>query len=153
MAGLTGQMLGRYRLESLLGRGGMAAVYRAFDEELRRAVAIKVILGEAPADGSFRQFQDIPEIGGTIPDWALALSYLDPRREARDLLARAERRGDPGVEQGRRILARLEGDEPGVPALDSKSDGGVAHVPSVPRGESLRELRDRLRGMKPMPPR
>ncbi|MCK6685497.1 MAG: serine/threonine protein kinase [Thermoanaerobaculia bacterium] len=131
-------------------RGGIAYL----SGDLATALAeLRTLAAEAPADGSFRQFQDIPEIGGTIPDWALALSYLDPRREARDLLARAERRGDPGVEQGRRILARLEGDEPGVPALDSKSDGGVAHVPSVPRGESLRELRDRLRGMKPMPPR
>jgi serine/threonine protein kinase len=33
---------GRYRLESLVAEGGFAEVYRAFDEELQRTVAIKV---------------------------------------------------------------------------------------------------------------
>lgn len=40
---LIGQQLDEYRLEALLGQGGMARVYRALDVRLKRWVAIKVI--------------------------------------------------------------------------------------------------------------
>ncbi len=40
---LQGQQLDEYRLGELLGKGGMARVYRASDVNLRRSVAIKVI--------------------------------------------------------------------------------------------------------------
>ena len=34
---------GRYQIEALLGQGGMSAVYRGVDPNLRRVVAIKLI--------------------------------------------------------------------------------------------------------------
>lgn len=40
---LVGRKLGKYQIESLLGRGGMATVYRAHDTALNRSVAIKVL--------------------------------------------------------------------------------------------------------------
>src|SRR3954471_4591624 len=40
---LVGRRLGKYQIESLVGRGGMAAVYRAHDTVLNRSVAIKVL--------------------------------------------------------------------------------------------------------------
>src|SRR5260221_12668521 len=43
MADLTGQQLGQYEIVSLLGRGGMATVYRARQTSMDRDVAIKVI--------------------------------------------------------------------------------------------------------------
>ncbi len=43
MANLIGQHLGQYEIVGLLGEGGMAAVYRAHQESMKRDVAIKVI--------------------------------------------------------------------------------------------------------------
>lgn len=47
---LLNRELGRYRVESLIGRGGMAAVYRAFDTRLQRHVALKVLYPQYLAD-------------------------------------------------------------------------------------------------------
>ncbi|HEX7958074.1 MAG TPA: serine/threonine-protein kinase, partial [Pyrinomonadaceae bacterium] len=41
------QKVGRYEVESLIGRGGMGEVYLARDTELRRPVALKVVSAEA----------------------------------------------------------------------------------------------------------
>ena len=40
---LIGKQLGAYQVQSSLGEGGMARVYKAYHPRLRRDVAIKVI--------------------------------------------------------------------------------------------------------------
>jgi len=49
-APLTGQTLGPYRIDRVLGRGGMGCVYRAEDTRLGRLVSIKALAPEFVAD-------------------------------------------------------------------------------------------------------
>ncbi|MBK9064974.1 MAG: serine/threonine protein kinase [Acidobacteria bacterium] len=55
MTDLSGRTLGRYRLESVLGRGGMADVWRAVDVKLARTVAVKVIHASYAEDPHFAE--------------------------------------------------------------------------------------------------
>ena len=54
MPNLIGTQLDQYRLDSLLGEGGMGAVYRAYDITLARTVAVKVMHSHLAQQ---RQFQ------------------------------------------------------------------------------------------------
>lgn len=47
------RLLPHYHIESLLGRGGMGAVYKGFQEKLARPVAIKILPAELTADEQF----------------------------------------------------------------------------------------------------
>ncbi len=44
-----------YRIEAVIGRGGVGTVYRAVQLTLQRDVALKLLTAEQSADGSFRQ--------------------------------------------------------------------------------------------------
>jgi serine/threonine-protein kinase len=51
----AGAQIASYRIDRLIGRGGMATVYRATDVRLDRQVALKVLIPELARDETFRQ--------------------------------------------------------------------------------------------------
>ena len=61
-----GTQLGSYRLESLLGQGGMGAVYRALDTKLNRPVAIKILSGEMADASGRRRFQREAQMASSL---------------------------------------------------------------------------------------
>jgi serine/threonine protein kinase len=110
---LSGRSLGgRYRVGAVIGRGGMGAVYRAKDERLGRAVAVKVVAvpGASPDEQAQLRARFIREAQvaarlrhpnvvdvfdfGTDPE--LELDYLVMELlEGEDLAARLARSGAP----------------------------------------------------------
>jgi serine/threonine-protein kinase len=57
----AGQEIARYRLDTEIGRGSAAAVYRARDERLGRVAALKILAPELAGDETFRQWF-VPEL-------------------------------------------------------------------------------------------
>lgn len=53
MSDMIGKMLGQYEIKSLLGKGGMALVYRATQISMKRDVAVKVLIGDLGRDPEF----------------------------------------------------------------------------------------------------
>ncbi|HET9221723.1 MAG TPA: serine/threonine-protein kinase, partial [Roseiflexaceae bacterium] len=137
VAHLVGAQLGSYEIQALMGSGGMASVYRGFDVNLRRDVAIKVLSEEAATQpglaARFRQEAQI--IAGLhhphivkIYDFGEqdGLTYMiqellpGPTLEARlrDLAARGQRMDRDTVLA---IVAQLAG------TLDAAHAAGIIH--------------------------
>ena len=55
---LVGQTLNQYRVEGVLGQGGMGEVYRARDTRLDRTIAIKVLPARLSSDPDLKQRLD-----------------------------------------------------------------------------------------------
>jgi serine/threonine protein kinase len=62
-----GETFAGYRVESLVGRGGMGVVYRATDLSLERPVALKLIAPELAEDEQFRaRFLREPRLAASL---------------------------------------------------------------------------------------
>jgi hypothetical protein len=130
---LKGRRLGKYEIEQVLGRGGMAVVYKGHDPALNRPVAIKVMDPAVQAEpGAVERFRreailaanlehphimpvyDVREDAGL---WYLAMRYV-PGETLRDVLNRE------GPLPPARIAAILK---PIASALDYAHSHGVTH--------------------------
>jgi ABC-type branched-subunit amino acid transport system substrate-binding protein/outer membrane protein assembly factor BamB len=128
-----GTTFSNYRVDSLLGRGGMGVVYLARDESLERPVALKLIAPELLQDEEFRaRFLREPKLAASldhpnvIPIYEagehdgqlyLAMRYV----KGTDLRATLERDGKLSPESTIEILSQVAG------ALDAAHDRGLVH--------------------------
>jgi tRNA A-37 threonylcarbamoyl transferase component Bud32 len=129
---MTPSLIGRYEVKKVIGRGGMASVYLAYDPRFERQVAIKVLPSQYLDDPVFRaRFQreartiaaldhpaivsvyDFGEEGGQ--------PYLVMRLMSGASLADHIAKGALSLEEVLRIVKRL------APALDEVHTKGIIH--------------------------
>ncbi|MEV8015304.1 protein kinase [Streptomyces sp. NPDC086554] len=116
-------LAGRYRMDGLLGRGGMSEVFHGYDERLDRRVAIKLL---RPPSGPVPAAPDSPEAADLLDQME-----RDRRRFLREI----------------RTTAQLE--HPGIPAVydtgvETGGEGGTQLwlVMQLLRGSTLETLLD-----------
>jgi GAF domain-containing protein len=136
----------KYRVDAIVGQGGMGAVFRAWDVRLERDVAIKVVRGELLSDPDsrerFRRESQIvarlqhPSIVtvfdyGTLPDGAafLVMEFV-PGEDLRHLLKR-ERQLAP--ERAAELLSGIAG------GVESAHKAGILHRDLKPENILLPE--------------
>ncbi len=124
--------IGRYEVKSLLGRGGMATVYRAYDPLFKREVAIKVLPRELLHDPSFRaRFDREAETIAALEHPAIVPVYDFGEEDGQPYIVMRVMRGgslEDRIRSGAltpaetaRILSSL------APALDRAHAQGVVH--------------------------
>ena len=128
----VGTELAGYRIESLLGRGGMSVVYLAEDLRLKRSVALKLLAAGLAEDESFRdRFLRESELAASIDHPNIVPIYEAGRAE--DLLFIAMRYVEGRDLQERLQRGRLEpADAIGIvaqvaSALDAAHARGLVH--------------------------
>jgi serine/threonine-protein kinase len=128
---LRAALADRYTIEHLLGRGGMATVYRARDLRQPRAVAVKVLPLAADADGQQRFLREIEVVAGLqhphiVPlfDSGQAggyLYYVMPVVEGQTLRVRLQRDVQLPIAEAIRFTREI------AEALDHAHARGVVH--------------------------
>jgi ABC-type branched-subunit amino acid transport system substrate-binding protein/DNA-binding beta-propeller fold protein YncE len=129
----AGTIFAHYRIEGLVGRGGMGVVYRTKDLRLERPVALKLIAPELAEDERFRErflresrlaasldhrgVVPIHEAGEEAGQLFIAMRYV----EGEDLKTLLEREGTLAPERALSILIQV------ADALDAAHEKGLVH--------------------------
>ena len=135
----------RYRIESLIGAGGMGKVYKAYDKDLDRTVALKVVRSEFASDpGSMQRFKQelllasrishrnilrIHDLGDVDGLKFISMAYVEGK-DLHDLLTES---GRMSAERAVHIAKQL------AAALDAAHTEGVAHRDLKPRNVLIDE--------------
>ncbi len=124
--------IGRYRLEELLGRGGMGEVWRAFDTGRERWVALKLLLEPLAQDGEFvARFRREARLAARLSDPHIlpihdfgeleGRLYIDMRMVDGPDLAKVVSRGPVPPDRTAAIVSQI------ASALDAAHTGGLVH--------------------------
>lgn len=72
---------GRYRLQTTIGRGAMGEVWRAYDETLGRAVAVKLLLAQNSDPTASSRFRLEAQTAGRLshPMWSVSSTSASRR--------------------------------------------------------------------------
>ena len=130
---LIGASFAGYRVDELVGRGGMGVVYRATDASLERSVALKLLAPELARDESFRRrFTTESKVAASLDhpnvipiyhagehDGVLFLAMRFVRGE--DLRVRLQRSGVLEPADAARFVAQVGA------ALDAAHEAGLVH--------------------------
>ena len=139
-----GTTFASYRVESLLGRGGMGVVYLARDLSLERPVALKLIAPELAQDEAFRaRFLREPRLAASLDHPNVIPIYEagehdgaalpgDAVRRGQDLTL-VEREGKLAPERALAVLAQI------ADALDAAHRRGLVHRDVKPANVLLDE--------------
>jgi class 3 adenylate cyclase len=140
-----GSTFAGYRVESLVGRGGMGVVYRAWDVSLERPVALKLIAPEQAENDRFRaRFLREPRLAASLDHASVVPIYQAGEHEGQLYLAMrfvegsdlgSVLRGQNGLgpERSLAILAQI------ASALDAAHRRGLVHRDVKPANVLLDE--------------
>lgn len=119
-----GRKLGSYDVLSLLGEGGMGAVYLARDTNLGREVALKVLSKPVATNPEYRRFEEEARLASALNHPNIITIYGVGKEGDVTFIAMEFVRGQTLRDVGRRRISRAEGAPSGVP--DSRCAHGRA---------------------------
>ncbi|MHA6784238.1 serine/threonine-protein kinase [Pseudonocardia saturnea] len=127
------EVFGPYRLDGLLGQGGMGRVFRAFDTEMDRTVALKVLNAELSGDPEYRdRFRREAKVASGLTDPHIVpihrhgeiggQLFLDMRLvDGEDLYEVLRDTGPLDVDAAVRMIEQV------ASALDAAHEAGLVH--------------------------